>query len=186
MQHRVLAEQGIARTRKPMDIVAKASAFAADKHSKQRRKYVDQPYFNHLAAVARTLEAAGIDDPTVIAAAYLHDTVEDTDATVQDVIRDFGADVAELVYWLTDSDQGNRESRTLMSSWRLARAPIQAKLIKFADIIDNATSIREHDPGFFKVFAAEKMLVLTRMLEVEGGNLAGHALFKRAWTSVTP
>lgn len=169
-----------------MDIVAKASAFAADKHAKQRRKYVDQPYFNHLASVVRTLESAGIDDPTVIAAAYLHDTVEDTDATMQDIIREFGADVAELVYWLTDSEKGNRESRTLMSSWRLARAPIQAKLIKFADIIDNTTSIREHDPAFFKVFAAEKMVVLTRMLEIEGSTLAGHALFTRAWTSATP
>ena len=169
-----------------MDIVAKASAFAADKHGKQRRKYGDQPYFNHLASVVRTLQSAGIDDPTVIAAAYLHDTVEDTDATMQDIIREFGTDVAELVYWLTDSEKGNRESRTLMSSWRLARAPIQAKLIAFADIIDNTTSIRGHDPAFFKVFAAEKTVVLTRMLEVEGSTLADHALFTRAWASATP
>ena len=105
---------------------------------------------------------------------------------MQDIIREFGTDVAELVYWLTDSEKGNRESRTLVSSWRLARAPIQAKLIKFADIIDNTTSIREHDPAFFKAFAAEKMVVLTRMLEIEGGTLAGHALFTRAWTSATP
>ena len=61
---------------------------------------------------------------------------------------EFGADVAELVYWLTDAEEGDRESRTLMSSWRLARAPMQAKV---AVIIDNATSICEHDRQFFKI-----------------------------------
>lgn len=50
-----------------------------------------------------------------------------TDATMQDIIREFGADVAELVYRLTDAEEGNRESRTLMSSWRLARAPMSVR-----------------------------------------------------------
>lgn len=166
-----------------MDIVAKARDYAATMHAGQRRKYIDQPYFNHLQAVVSTLESACIAEPTVIAAAYLHDAVEDTDATMQDIIREFGADVAELVYWLTDAETGNFESRNLMSSWRLARAPMPAKLIKFADIIDNAASIRQHDPNFFKVFAAEKMIVLTRMLEVEGGSLSTHVLFTRAWNA---
>ena len=168
-----------------MDIVAKASDFAAAKHKKQRRKYTDQPYFNHLAAVVRLLESNGITDPTILAAAYLHDTVEDTDTTMQEIVADFGADVAELVYWLTDADKGNRDCRTLMSSWRLSRAPLAAKLVKFADIIDNCASIRAHDPNFFKVFAAEKELILTRMLEVEGSGLADHLLFKQAWNAVT-
>lgn len=166
-----------------MDIVAKASEFAATKHEKQRRKYTDQPYLNHLAAVVRLLENSGIADPTVLTAAYLHDTVEDTDTTMQEIVGEFGTDVAELVYWLTDAEKGNRETRTLMSAWRLSRAPIQAKLIKFADIIDNCTSIRAHDPNFFKVFAAEKALILTRMLEVEGSGLANHVLFKQAWNA---
>ena len=82
-----------------MNIVAKASEFAAAKHEKQRRKYTDQPYFNHLAAVVRVLESNGVTDPTALAAAYLHDTVEDTDATMQEIVAGFGADVAELVYW---------------------------------------------------------------------------------------
>ena len=168
-----------------MDIIEKARAYAADKHADKKRKYTDQPYFNHLQAVVSTLQGAGAMEPPILAAAYLHDTVEDTDATIQDIIVEFGADVAELVYWLTDAEEGNRERRTLMSSWRLARAPMQAKLIKFADIIDNATSIREHDRQFFKVWAAEKLTILTRMLEVEGGTLSNHALFKRAWAATT-
>jgi (p)ppGpp synthase/HD superfamily hydrolase len=168
-----------------MDIVAKASEFAAAKHAKQRRKYTDQPYFNHLAAVVRLLESSGITDSTILAAAYLHDTVEDTNTTMQEIVAEFGTDVAELVYWLTDAEKGNRESRTLMSAWRLSRAPLQAKLIKFADIIDNCASIRAHDPNFFKVFAAEKELILTCMLEVEGSGLADHGLLKQAWSAST-
>ena len=74
-----------------MDIVAKASEFAAAKHEKQRRKYTDQPYFNHLAAVVRVLESNGVTDPTALAAAYLHDTVEDTDTTMQEIVTGFGA-----------------------------------------------------------------------------------------------
>ena len=124
-----------------MDIVAKASEFAATKHEKQRRKYTDQPYFNHLAAVVRLLERSGITDPTILSAAYLHDTVEDTDATMQEIVAEFGTDVAELVYWLTDTEKGNRETRTLMSAWRLSRAPLQAKVIKFAR---HHRQLREH------------------------------------------
>lgn len=105
-----------------MDIIEKARAYAADKHADKKRKYTDQPYFNHLQAVVSTLQGAGVMEPPILAAAYLHDTVEDTDATIQDIIVEFGADVAELVYWLTDAEEGNRESRTLMSSWRVARA----------------------------------------------------------------
>jgi hypothetical protein len=63
------------------------------------------------------------------------------------------------------------------------RAPLPAKLIKFADIIDNARSIGEHDRQFFKVWAAEKIAILTRMLEVVSSSLSEHALFKRAWSS---
>jgi (p)ppGpp synthase/HD superfamily hydrolase len=69
-----------------MDIVEKARTYAADKHADKKRKYTDQPYFNHLEAVASTLQSAGVMEPTVLAAAYLHDTVEDTDAAMQDVI----------------------------------------------------------------------------------------------------
>jgi (p)ppGpp synthase/HD superfamily hydrolase len=169
-----------------MDIVDKAKAFAAEKHKSQRRKYTDQAYFNHLEAVAEILRAAGVTDPNVVAATYLHDTVEDTDATMQEVVREFGRDIGELVYWLTDIEEGNRTTRTLMSSWRLSRAPMAAKFIKFADIIDNAASIKKHDKGFFRQWANEKREILMRMLEVEGGRLTEHPLFNRAWKAVQP
>ena len=60
-------------------------------------------------------------EPTVLAAAYLHDTVEDTDATMQEIIREFGTDVAELVYWLTDAR--GRQSREPHSHVVMASRP---------------------------------------------------------------
>jgi (p)ppGpp synthase/HD superfamily hydrolase len=167
-----------------MDIIDKATAFAAEKHKSQRRKYTDQAYFNHLEAVAELVRAAGVTDPSVLAAAYLHDTVEDTATTMQEVVQVFGRDISELVYWLTDIEEGNRTTRSLMSSWRLSRAPMAANYIKFADIIDNATTIQEHDRGFFRQWATEKREILMRMLEVEGGSLTEHPLFNRAWKAV--
>jgi (p)ppGpp synthase/HD superfamily hydrolase len=112
-----------------MEIIEKAKGFAGKKHKSHRRKYTDQPYFNHLEAVVEILRAAGVTDPSVVAAAYLHDTVEDTDATMQEVVQEFGRDIGELVYWLTDIEEGNRTTRSLMSSWRLSRAPMAAKHI---------------------------------------------------------
>ena len=76
-----------------MDIIYKAKAFAAAKHQSHRRKYTDQPYFNHLEAVVEVLRGAGVTDPSVVAAAYLHDTVEDTNATMQVVVQEFGRDI---------------------------------------------------------------------------------------------
>jgi (p)ppGpp synthase/HD superfamily hydrolase len=169
-----------------MDIVTKAREYAATKHAGQTKKYVDRPYFNHLEAVVSTLKCAGIDDRTVIAAAYLHDVVEKTDATLSDIVREFGSDIAELVFWLTDSEDEGADADALASAWRLARAPMQAKFIKFADIVDNASRKREYAPNMFRTFGEDKMLILTRMLEFEGASLAQHTLFQKAWRAVLP
>ena len=167
-----------------MDIVTKAREYAKLKHLGQKKKYVDQPYFNHVEAVAKTLRCGGIDDAMTLAAAYLHDVVEKSDTKHADIVRAFGADVAELVFWLTDPDDS--DEFVLVSVWRLSRAPMQAKLIKFADIIDNAARKRQHaPPAAFKVWADEKALILTRMLEVERDDLSDHPLFKGAWSALT-
>ena len=71
--------------------------------------------------------SSGITAPAVLAAAYL---VEDTEATLQDIDISFGEQIAELVYWLTDAEQGGRRIRKIMTAWRLGRAPSDAKMIK--------------------------------------------------------
>jgi guanosine-3',5'-bis(diphosphate) 3'-pyrophosphohydrolase len=99
---------------------------------------------------------------------------------MSDVLRRFGEEVAELVYWLTDAETGNRKTRMAMSAWRLGRAPWEAKLIKLADIIDNCRNITEHDPQFAPVFLGEKRDVLAQMVKVEGERITNHPLFQQA------
>ena len=85
------------------DLVRLASEYARHAHQRidHRRKYSKQPYHVHLEAVAGMV-AAVTDDPEVIAAAWLHDTVEDTPATLDDIEAEFGKPVADLVEELTD------------------------------------------------------------------------------------
>ena len=80
------------------DTILRATDFAAIKHRDQRRKNGDIPYVNHPIGVARILiQEAGIDDTATLAAAILHDTVEDTDATHEELVAEFGQEIADLV-----------------------------------------------------------------------------------------
>ena len=167
-----------------MLLAQKAFAYATERHRGQRRKYTDEPYTVHLEAVAALLRDNGVYEPHIIAAAYLHDTVEDTDTTISDILRMFGEEVAELVYWLTDAEVGNRKARMAMASWRLGRAPMEAKLIKLADIIDNTRHIAEQDKDFAPVFMSEKRDVLAKMVRVEGDKITNHPLFQQAAAQV--
>lgn len=162
------------------DLVQTARAFAAMAHGAQRRKYEDAPYTVHLDRVVQMLRDHGFDAPVLLAAAYLHDVVEDTDASIQDVLDRFGVEVAELVYWLTDAEPGRRKIRKIMSAWRLSRAPIEAKLIKLADLADNASTIAAGDPHFAPVYLAEKKRILEEMARVEGQAFRNSMLFKVA------
>jgi GTP diphosphokinase / guanosine-3',5'-bis(diphosphate) 3'-diphosphatase len=166
-----------------MDLAHHARAFAAEKHRTQKRKYSNEPYVVHLDAVADLLSEHGVVDEHVLTAAYLHDTVEDTETTIQELMRVFGDEVAQLVYWLTDNEKGNRKARMAMNSWRLGRAPMEAKLIKLADIIDNTRNIAANDPDFAPVFLAEKREVLAQMALVEGDRIMNHPLYQRATAS---
>lgn len=167
-----------------MDLSTRARTYAVQKHGGQTRKYSDEPYVTHLDAVVRLLKEHAIEDENVLAAAYLHDVVEDTPVTMQEVIDEFGDDVARLVYWLTDDEKGNRKSRMKMATWRLAQAPWNAKLIKLADIVDNTRSISEADPNFGPVFLREKRAVLYEMAEVEGDRITNHQLYQQAAAQV--
>jgi guanosine-3',5'-bis(diphosphate) 3'-pyrophosphohydrolase len=85
-------------------LVIRAAAFAAEKHRRQRRKDAEaSPYINHPIALANVLaHEAEIDDAAVIAAALLHDTIEDTDTTAEELRAAFGREVAGVVVEVTD------------------------------------------------------------------------------------
>mgnify|MGYP001765426227 FL=1 len=150
------------------DLVARARAFAVDEHRRidHRRKYNGQPYEVHLAEVA-DLVAAVTDDPETIAAAWLHDIVEDTPVTLNDVADAFGPAIAALVGELTDVSRpgdGNRAVRKAIDRSHLAAASSRAKTVKLADLVDNAGDICRFDARFGRVYLAE----MAALLEVLG------------------
>lgn len=141
------------------DLIARAREFATAAHERidQRRKYTNQPYHEHLKSVA-TLVGEVADDPEMIAAAWLHDTVEDTPATFGDLERAFGCAVRELVAELTDISKpsdGNRAVRKAIDRNHTALASARAKTVKLADLIDNCRDICRHDARLARVYLAE-------------------------------
>jgi len=141
------------------DLVKRAQVYATKAHQRigQLRKYNKQPYHVHLEAVAE-LVAEVTDDPETIAAAWLHDTVEDTPATLEDIEENFGLPVAELVEELTDVSKpsdGNRARRKAIDRDHSAQASPRAKTVKLGDLIDNCKDITKHDPRFAKVYLVE-------------------------------
>lgn len=162
--------------------INQARDFAMAKHNSQVRKHDGRPYIVHLDGVASVLNEFGYRSDEILAAAFLHDTIEKSDTSFEELSEKFGETVAELVYWLTDSEKGSRTSQAIQSAWRLSRAPWDAKLIKLADIIDNGTAIVSHNPAFGPTFLDEKRLCLKKMAEVETSRLLRLPLFQKAAT----
>jgi (p)ppGpp synthase/HD superfamily hydrolase len=150
-------------------LIEKASAFALERHEHHKRRYTGEPYFNHLAGVARLVRRLTTDEE-VIAAAYLHDSVEDTETTLDEVRALFGDRVCRIVDELTDHftpeayPKLNRAERKKREATRLGGVSYDAKLVKICDILDNASSIDQHDPKFALVWRAEKEATLRAML----------------------
>ncbi len=156
------------------ELVQKAKSYAISAHRRidQRRKYSFQPYESHLKAVADILSQVGADQE-MIAAAWLHDVVEDTPATFEDVEREFGQSVAELVRELTDVSRlqdGNRSVRKSIDREHTSRASDRAQLVKLADLIDNCHDICSHDARFGKVYL-EEMRELLRIIRDKNSTL---------------
>ncbi len=143
-------------------LVEKALQFATMAHEGQVRKYTGEPYINHPVEVMGIVKTVS-DDPAMHAAALLHDVVEDTDFTIEDIVREFGDDVARLVDDLTDvskPEDGNRKTRKALDRAHSAMASARAQTVKLADLISNGKDIIQHDRHFGKVFLAEKDLLL--------------------------
>lgn len=103
-------------------------------------------------------------------AALLHDTVEDTDATHEEIARFFGDKVSELVKGLTDvskPEDGNRATRKAIDRDHLAQGSKEVQTIKIFDLIHNTESIKKHDPKFWEVYKLEKQDLLNVMTKVD-------------------
>ena len=128
--------------------VARALDFAARRHSEQRRKGLKaEPYVNHLAEVALLLaEATGGEDPELVMAGLLHDTLEDTATTREELASAFGPDVASLVEEVTDDRTLDQRARKRMQVETAPNKSRRARMIKIADKIANLRSIAESPP----------------------------------------
>jgi GTP diphosphokinase / guanosine-3',5'-bis(diphosphate) 3'-diphosphatase len=130
--------------------ILQAAQFAAFKHREQRRKGVGgSPYINHPLAVAGVLALeGGVDDPDVLAAAILHDTIEDTNTTRAELERHFGPVVASIVAEVTDEQGQSRRLRKELQVARARRLSDQAKLVKLADKLSNLRDIVGRPPDW--------------------------------------
>ena len=149
---------------KMSSLITRARDYASYAHAriKHKRKYTGQPYQVHLKSVVQILGQV-TDDENMLAAAWLHDAVEDTEATHHQIEEQFGQDVASLVYQLTDISRpgdGNRAYRKALDRAHLAEASERAQTIKLADLIDNTRDICKHDQKFARVYVQEVAALL--------------------------
>ena len=129
-------------------LVLRAAEFAAHKHRNQRRKGATRrPYVGHCIEVARLVAEVGkVDDANVLAAALLHDTVEDTDTTREELQKEFGAVIDALVAEVTDDKTLVSSERKLRQETHAPHLSDGAKVIKLADKISNVREIGVDPP----------------------------------------
>ena len=172
------------------DILASVRAYADEAHGEQVRKYSDERYIQHPIRVMETLRDY-VDDLPVLAAALLHDVLEDTSITkrklgkfLESVMEKEAADrtlklVEELtdVYVTTDYPNMNRRTRKTKEFDRLAQISPEAQTIKYADLIDNLNDIHKDETDFTLVYIRESKQLLS---VINKGNplLYGRALEK--------
>lgn len=144
-----------------------ARIFSAHAHRNQVRKYTNEPYVYHPCAVANIVASVPHTDD-MLAAAWLHDVVEDMGTPLDEIRRYFNDAVADMVRGLTDVSKigdGNRAERKAIDRGHTAYQSPEVKTIKLADLIDNSSSIVEHDAAFAKVYLKEKRLLLEVLRE---------------------
>jgi (p)ppGpp synthase/HD superfamily hydrolase len=145
----------------PNRIVFDAIAFAARAHRHQLRKDRDTPYVSHVFRVCLVVRHVfGLDDPRMLAAALLHDTIEDTATDCDDITERFGPDVARWVAALTKDMRLPHDEREAVYLRTLAAADWQVKVCKLADVYDNLGDCRHLSPQGRNRTAAKSRLYL--------------------------
>lgn len=163
-------------------LVNKAFTFASAAHAAvgQRRKYTKEPYIVHPVEVACRVTEAKDWTNEMVAAALLHDVVEDTEVDITLIQNMFGLEVMNHVSWLTDISKpgdGNRETRKRIDREHTWMAPKSSQTIKVCDLIANTRDITSADPNFAVVYMKEKRLLLQGMNADEG-------LMAQAWALI--
>lgn len=145
-----------------MSLILKAAALAVRAHEGQKRKYNGRPYVTHPARVAGRVGLLPDVTEEMVAAAYLHDVLEDTLITRYEIELETNVRVGYYVDWMTNKSKGlnlPRAERKAMDRKRLADAPSEIKLIKLLDRIDNLSEMAEAKDDFKKLYAEESILL---------------------------
>ena len=153
--------------------VTTAYEFAKQAHEGQYRKFGEnpEPYFSHIERVLGQLhewEAQNMYglDPTMVMVALLHDVVEDTENTLEDIANHFGYDVAVGVNWLTQPEKGNyktRDEHVMAYANQLSEAPEEIQVIKAADICANSQDAKDGETWWKYRFISEKDHFIRKM-----------------------
>ncbi len=166
-------------------LLLKALAFSAHKHRDQRRKDVEaSPYINHPIAVANLLcNEGGVEDIAVICAALLHDTLEDTDTTVEELRAEFGDTIARIVEELTDPPNLGSDERKQRQVQRVGTLSRAAQLVKLADKVANLRDIVQRPPHDWPVERRQKYFSWAKPVadQVRGLNPGLDAAFDAAY-----
>jgi len=133
----------------PVSLLLRAATFAAEKHKTQKRKNTAQtPYINHPLEAARLLATeAGVTDVVVLLSAILHDTIEDTQTTREELEQLFGPEVASVVAEVTDDKSLLKAERKRRQIEHAPSLSIRAKLVKLADKICNVRDVADDPPA---------------------------------------
>jgi len=131
----------------------KAMAFAAHKHRDQRRKDVcASPYINHPIQLVDVLcNEAGVSDVNVLCAAILHDTIEDTETTAEELAEHFGQQISNIVVEMSDDTNLCRADRKQAQIYHAAELTDEAKLVKLADKICNLRDVADNPPAGWEI-----------------------------------
>ncbi|HSG07562.1 MAG TPA: HD domain-containing protein [Longimicrobiales bacterium] len=134
-------------TTDPLGMLLRAVRFAAEKHRAQRRKDSDgSPYINHPVSVAELLSNHGVADLVTLSAAVLHDTVEDTETSAEEIRRHFGHEVADVVLEVTDDKTLPKAVRKELQIQRAPNLSDRAKLVRLGDKACNAMDVGQRPP----------------------------------------
>lgn len=148
-----------------MDLIIRAAQYAAQKHAGQKRKFNDRPYISHPIRVAGRVMTHEMATKELVAAAFLHDVVEDCNVPLSEIGNFFG----QLVMWYVDEltndkdVKGNRAERKRANREKIKGIRTESKLVKLIDRIDNLYEMPESD-GFAIVYAKESILLLDECL----------------------
>ncbi len=128
-----------------MELVKRAELFAKKKHSGMMRKDGVTPYSKHLEDVVNRLKSLGVIDEELLCAGWLHDTIEDTETSFDDLYGQFGSRVAVLVSTLSKDMSLTRKQRERIYVKQLKETSFDAKLIKLCDISANLSDLKNYD-----------------------------------------